>query len=406
MILGGDSDGPTAIPDRDTVHPQFDYQDVPTDVYYISSKDWDANDDGVFGDWQTDLAALQWTDSQACIGRIPVRTADQVATYTKKVIAYESAYPQQSFAMNFVQTCPVPQAYAKLITSARLIKEQHSTIEPHLYYAHATSWDRHTQGDHELSPDGFINLINQQRYGKLHVHGHGLLKLWVLEHEQPITVEALPQLTNNQAYPIITTVSCHTGRFDHPDDPSVTESMLRLEEAGAIAIIAPCREGVPVFINPQDMQRMHSEGLMDGTTQLLTDFWLAGLTQNLTVGEALAQAKQQQVARAEVFYGHHWLLSEMNLLGDPSIPVRSDDPITPLLNVPNNIPLGKQTTLEIETGAPGAQVCLWQGDSLYLQELCDDQGNISISIQPQHAMPILVTISPTVNVVQKSITVN
>jgi hypothetical protein len=110
VILGGDSGGEIGVPDRDTVHKAFDYLDIPTDVYYLSAEDWDANGDGIYGDWDTDQAAISWTDSSATIGRIPVRTAEQVAAYTKKVISYEGSYPAGGFAVNFVQTCPEPHA--------------------------------------------------------------------------------------------------------------------------------------------------------------------------------------------------------------------------------------------------------------------------------------------------------
>ena len=46
VILGGDSTGDGGIvPDRDTVHTRMEWTDVPTDLWYVSETDWDANGD-------------------------------------------------------------------------------------------------------------------------------------------------------------------------------------------------------------------------------------------------------------------------------------------------------------------------------------------------------------------------
>ena len=58
VILGGDSlpGNGGHVPDRDTPHSimggRLVYKDVPTDLYYISPKNWDANGDGVYGQWR------------------------------------------------------------------------------------------------------------------------------------------------------------------------------------------------------------------------------------------------------------------------------------------------------------------------------------------------------------------
>ena len=83
----------------------------------------------------------------------------------------------------------------------------------------------------------------------------------------------------------MTTVSCFTGHFDAVKDPSITESILRQPEAGAVIIIAPAREGVPIFHNPrEDMRKMVTEGKMDGTTTLMTSFWKHALSKPVTAG--------------------------------------------------------------------------------------------------------------------------
>ena len=250
VILGADSGGEVGIPDRNTIHRfnGLSYDDVPTDAYFLSSTNWDANGDGIFGNWADDQSAISWYDVEASLGRIPVRSAKEVAAYTNKVKSYDGAYPEGDFALNYVQTCPVPQAYRKLMVSANQLKSRWPNLRPVPYYAHLSAWDKERRGDFDLTVNGVIGLMNNKGCGKMHIHGHGLLKLWELEGGQLLHVDSLADLENNQAYPVITTVSCHTGRFDDVDDPSVAEAMLRLDQAGAIAIIAQVAKACPSFI--------------------------------------------------------------------------------------------------------------------------------------------------------------
>ncbi len=123
VILGGDSlpGGCGHVPDRDTLHPGYRHRDIPTDVYYVSERDWDANGDGVYGEWEKDREAVDYTNPHASIGRIPVRTAADVEAYTAKVIAYETRYPPRHFAARMVCACPESGAYPKLVTSRKTI---------------------------------------------------------------------------------------------------------------------------------------------------------------------------------------------------------------------------------------------------------------------------------------------
>lgn len=121
VVLGGDSqDDAGIVPDRDTDHSEcksLPYDNIPTDLYYISETDWDTNDDGRYGVFADDLDDVSYYNPKATIGRIPVRTTEDVAAYTDKVIAYESQYPVGDFARRMVYTCPEKHAYPKLETS-------------------------------------------------------------------------------------------------------------------------------------------------------------------------------------------------------------------------------------------------------------------------------------------------
>ena len=330
VILGGDSlpNGKGVVPDRDTKHTtnMGKYTDIPTDIYYLSATNWDADGDGVYGEFDDDKEAISYPDGSVALGRIPVRTAQDVAAYTAKVISYESGSPIANFSDTFSYICPVPQAYAKLKRSWDDHISQVMSAEKNrmlIYLQHYTPWDKKTAGDYPLSPANLVSFINQKQSSGIHIHGHGLINGWVLEENDMFTHNQVSKLTNKDAYPVITTVSCFTGHYDDTQDPCIAESMLRVPDAGAVALVAPARTGKPHFLNPEkDFPLMATEGKMDGTTATMTYFWKYSIGKKLSIGESLMKTKADMAEKAKQSTNFHLCLSELNLLGDPTLNVQ------------------------------------------------------------------------------------
>lgn len=411
IILGGDSEpnGKGVVPDRDTVHKTRwgDYQHIPTDVFYLSKKDWDADDDGIFGEWEEDRDSIDYPDGDVGLGRIPVRTAADVKAYTEKVIAYESQYPEKGFATTMAYTCTVPAAYAKVRLSwdshvSKVLKG--GTV--HRFFADETPWDQKSPGDYALSPGNWIKLLNDKKAGKLHIHGHGFLPCWVLEDNQLVTEEHVSKLTNDKAYPIITTVSCFTGQFDAAKDPSIAESMLRQPRAGAIAVVAPVREGKPHFHDPKrDFPLMVEKGKLDGTTRTMTQFWEFGIGQKVSAGAAMMLVKAGMAKDAQKAATFHLCLCELNLLGDPTLSLRGTNPRRPDVAGPKSLEAGN-LSLIIESDAPGAIVSLLDTHGLYAVQVADETGNTTFPLNVVKDSTLTITVSgPEFNAVTLEIPV-
>ena len=327
VILGGDSlpGGKGIVPDRDTQHHNMwgEIDDIPTDIYYISPTNWDADGDGVYGEFEDDKKAITYPDGTVGLGRIPVRTAADIKAYTDKVVSYESHYPKGDFKNTMVYTCTVKGAYGKVRRSwDDHVSKALEGGKMSRYFANKTPWDIETPGDYQISCKNWVEMINAKKVGKYHFHGHGLINGWALEGHEMFDKDQVAKLKNKDAYPVITTVSCFTGHFDAATDPCISESMLRMPHAGAIAIVAPCREGKPHFLSPkQDFPLMTKEGKMDGTTTTMTYFWELGIKGNLTTGEAMMETKAKLAEKAKKSANFHMCLSELNLLGDPTLMV-------------------------------------------------------------------------------------
>jgi len=239
LILGGDSlpGGRGLVPDRDTFHQNMwgESADIPTDLYYLSSTNWDADGDGVYGEYEDDQEAISYPDGSVGLGRIPVRTLVDIAAYTQKVIAYESRYPSEEFANNFLYSCTVPAAHPKLRKSwDDYISKKFPNGKIQWYSTDESPWDQEEKGDYDITSSHLVKLFNDSRMGKMHFHGHGIFPGWVMEDQQNLfTYQHVHQLKNLNAYPLITTVSCFTGQYDAEYDPCIAESMIRKENAGS-----------------------------------------------------------------------------------------------------------------------------------------------------------------------------
>jgi len=418
VILGGDSEqnGKGHVPDRDTKHVvmgRMRYDNIPSDIYYISDKSWDANNDGVYGEWAKDKSAISYSNKWGTsIGRIPMKTPADVKAYTDKIIAFESHYPLNDFAQKIIYTNTVNASQPKVLRSwDGYLSKKWDGAQAIRFLHTKTSWDKKKAGDYPLSPANWKKMINNKTAGKIHMHGHGFLPAWILENHKPVVSKTIDDLTNKNAYLIMTTVSCFTGQFDGPKDPSITESMLRAPQKGAVIAITPAREGVPIFHKSSDYRLMVSEGKLDGTTESMTRFWLNGLSPKKdgsyrTAGEAFYQMKQEMAVHAAKTSGYHWCQCELNFLGDPTLDMRAKNPIHPKVSFTQSINCNKASTLQINTGVPHATVCLSKTGDLYRVLTADAKGELNISVTAKTPGNIKLSVNaPSVNIFQATIKV-
>lgn len=402
VILGGDClpGGKGLVPGgHTTVHAQ-ERRGIPTDIVYLSKTNWDADGDGVYGEFRDDRKAISYPDGSVGLGRVPVRTADDVAAFTEKVIDYESKYPTTDFATRMIYTCTDAPAYPKVRNSwDGYVSKVWKHGKVGRFFSQETPWDEDGRpGSYPLSAENLVALFNGKTTGKIHIHGHGHLPVWLLERSK-FTSEHVDRLVHDGAYPLITTVSCNTGEYDNRKDPSIVEAMIRKPKGGSVAIVAPIRTGKPHFHSRADFRLMVREGKLDGTTQTMTRYWANGLGSGATTGEALMKAKAAMKRDAQRTAGYHLCICELNLLGDPTLDMRATTPKRPVLSIPKEIRAGRQK-VEIRTGVPGSTVCLWKGEEVYAVSKVGDSGSAEIEIAPATKGAVRVAVTgPSLNAV-------
>ena len=373
IILGGDSEqnGRGVVPARDTLHrtQSGEVTKVPTDIYYLSKKDWDSDNDGVYGEWKEDRESIDYPDGNVGLGRIPVRRSEDVKAYTEKVIAYESRYPESEFAISM--------AYASPSSSLRpgLRDSWNQQISKVLEGGTLRYFFSSPEKNKTFGPAEWVGLLDSCLHGKIHLEGPGSHDGWIFQNEAMITAAEVSQLTNRGAYPVITTTSPKTGQFDQGDDPSIAESMIRMPARGAIAVVAPSRQG------PASEQE-----------EILSQFWEYGLGQKVSAGAALSLLKAGMTQKAVASPSDHLLACELNLLGDPTLGLRGTIPRTPTVKGPQELPPGN-LSLIIESDAPHSIVSLQDDFGLYAVTVSDESGNVIFPLNVVEDSTITITVS-------------
>ncbi|MBF0499625.1 MAG: PEGA domain-containing protein [Candidatus Riflebacteria bacterium] len=337
VLLGGDTEDKEGalIPVRYARSGIRGGTDIPSDLYYANlDGTWDGNNNGIYGEPKDNCDLIP----EVFIGRASVDSREDASTFVQKVLNYEKSPPKnwvkrallvgmdhdeqtpgehdaEQLAGAFFKDYQIQRFYDSQGANPDQIKNGFSTFNPHFVYV----------GAH-----GNVNLFA----------ANGLFKS-----------EDADALSNSFPF-IYTSISCLTNYFDKD---SLSEHFMNNPKGGAVAYWACSREG---------WYQVQNEGHYY-TILMIKDFYdlLLNDPKNISnhIGEAVARARAKYVPEAMATDGQYrWLVFGMNLLGDPEMPVWTDEP-QELLVTTKPDPQNSRLTLNISAnGAPviGALACL------------------------------------------------
>ncbi|MCX6031148.1 MAG: C25 family cysteine peptidase [Chloroflexi bacterium] len=221
------------------------------------------------------------------VGRFPAQTAGQMAAMVAKTLAYERG-----------DTAAAWRHQALLVADN---DDAGFTAEAQAFAGLASSY---TTGVVTLEGDGSTARATLLRafgdgVGLVGYFGHGSLILWA--QEKVFSAADVARLTNRDRLPIVFTVTCLSGFFEHPTTPSLGEALLRTKDGGAVAALVP------------------------SSAALLSDqhFLAEGLARALAAAPAGGQTLGAIILQAQASLpdtpGVREILLTFNLLGDPSL---------------------------------------------------------------------------------------
>ena len=222
------------------------------------------------------------------IGRFPASNPSDVAVMVEKTIAYMTRPPEGPWRSRVLLVSDRGQNLSARNTQLTQRAEAGRLVAHELLSKVDEDAESHQNRLRAAIDEGALVL---------HFFGHGGRFMWQTapsrngRSDNLFDMEDIDRLATNSRLPIILSMSCNTGPFDHPDADSLAEKFVRLEGRGAIAVLAASARNSPSL--------------------LFTNALLDGIIHEPTLGEAIMLAKRiRQHPDSALLY---------NLFGDPAL---------------------------------------------------------------------------------------
>jgi hypothetical protein len=353
---------------------QPDENDIPADLYFSDlDGTWDANANGTYGevDDQVDLFP------DVVVGRLPANTRAQAQAMVEKSLEYEVSAPadyqnKALFCAEVLWNTPFTDgSLAKDLIDSLYSPASLDPIQK-LY---------ETLGNE--SPTTVIAALNDGRNLVNHV-GH----CWYSAMgcgTGGLEIEHMDALTNASRYAILYSTGCWPAAIDYN---CIAEHFLQNPGGGGVAFVGNSRYGWGSPGNPcygysdlHDQQFCRNALLPGGAT---TGYALSAMKTFF-----IPYAQQENVCRIHQY--------QVNLLGEPDLPVWTELPTVPVVRHPPVLPLGPSTCrISVEAGGvpfEEALVCLCQEEEEYLREFTDASGTVTLSPDLRSAAEVDLTVT-------------
>jgi len=369
VLLAGST---SSIPDRQG------YSDVsgtigsvPADLYYGTVDwSWDGDHDHVYGEMATDTVDFYY---DLYVGRWPVASVANAQTLVNKAFGYEKA-PNTSY----IKKCYLP--YVHLFSSpdysGKVVSDTISGITP-------TGWT-----DQEVNSPAratFKSAIDAG-WGYCHAAAHGDDYGFYTDGGTAIytNTDAAAQTNGLDKLCVMNSMACIAGNFENMS--SVSVSLANNASGGTAANMLNSREGwgQPPTLGPSEkMNTRFYDFLINRDTFL--------------VGPAMCRGKDYYASLPQGQEVWRWCFYDINLLGDPAMPLWTDTPGTMTVTDPDSIFTGPQvvrvTVLNVRNPVVNASVGFYKAGEICTRALTNDSGYVDVLVTPTTIGQIYITVT-------------
>jgi len=404
VLLGGDIN---IVPSRFIrAAKTSDKSSYPSDKYYSTSTSWGVYQGNVFN-WDNSISIIN------LLGRIPVSNAQEVTTYTNKVIAYEKANGLGD--LNYLKNNLYADAYLEVNAAGTVLRNFfHKKIKDDVvsyvpaiinrkficdnadctgdinrYTPSGTNWSSdcsngNVNGDIELNRDNFLSSLNtgaNLSIGKFHFVYH-------LDHSgatgmgtsgkdkgQSINISHMDNLTNGTSYQILMSGGCMPANFAYD---CIAKHYLINPNGGGVA-----------FIGNTDVGWQGEE-------------YQVGIFSNAiysTPGHPSLGRYDIGSAYRNVCVNTTWDRWRLHLLGDPQMQIWTNTPQpTFTVSVPSSIQASVSSLSVTVSGltlpaGETALICVQKGTEVYETQMISGNGTYMIPLTVETAGIINVTVA-------------
>ncbi|NIO02233.1 MAG: T9SS type A sorting domain-containing protein [Candidatus Latescibacteria bacterium] len=378
ILLGGDT---PVVPARrayamDCETGPSTHNEIPCDLYYSDlDGNWNANGNGIFG--EVDDGVDMYPD--VIVGRAPVENEGEAQVFVWKVLDYERYVSGHEMNMLFLAEILWDLPYTDSGLSKNLIDNLYvpSQFDPILKLYESGGNESYAAAMSALNSGQ--NIVNHTGHASTEVMGVGDGFLMIADADA---------LSNYAKFSIFYSIGCFPAAFD---DDCIAEHFINNPGGGAVAFVGNSRYGWGSPGNPL-------YGYSDRFDQEF--FEQLFVNNSIHLGTAVAASKAVYVPFSSTENVYRWCEYEINLLGDPEMPVWTDLPELLTVDYSPQLPVGASlcpvTVTSYITSDPveGAMVCLMQDTAVYEAGITGIDGRVVFEVSTSNpAEPIHITVT-------------
>ncbi|MFC1683213.1 C25 family cysteine peptidase [Candidatus Zixiibacteriota bacterium] len=350
FLLGGDA------PDLPVKMGYYNEEWVASDLYYADYDD----------DWV----------SEVFVGRAPARNTTQVSTFVNKVLKYEKDPPLTDFALDCLLIGMDLDEFTPTENLKEAVDSDYIPSRFNLTKVYDSDTDNHWTKTMNALNTG-QNLVNHSDHSNATVMGVGSRN-----HGWHIDNGDVDDLTNTDQTSVIYSLGCHPAEVDYYD--CIGEHFITYNPGQAgVAFTGNTRSGYYYVGQPGSLS-----GYLD------KEWWRSLFNYSkYRVGETLADHRNRNYPAGETWQYLHWGLI---LLGEPEMPIWTDDPAVPSVTHPAIFTTGAYFPVHVEADGQDvhvALVCLWKDGEVYLRDYTDSNGDVVFMPLPTSVGSLYVTVT-------------
>lgn len=352
FLLGGDTN---IIP---YYTRNVDGDDIPNDTYYA---DYD-------NDWVCEVH----------VGRASVRNAAAINTFIDKVLTYEQDPP----LTNYARKAALFGFDLDWLTQSEECKIDIDNSYIPSDWTMSNVYDS-DGGNHKTDVISAINsgqnLINHSDHSSEYSMGTGYEN-----HNWTLDTGDMDALNNGDRQAILYSLGCWANAYDY--QTCIAEHFVQDSNGGGVAFVGNSRYG------------WYNSGNYNSLSMTYDRYFFRSLLSqsHFYLGECFSDHKNDGPTGSIT---EQYIYTELTLLGDPELPIWTDDPIELTVTHPDDLPSGLQTAFTVHVAELGggnlvaALVCLWKDDEVYLTGLTNIAGNVTLYPEPTSMGTMYVTVS-------------
>jgi hypothetical protein len=386
VLLGGAGDyrtsGQNIVPTRKARYIYAggpDGDSLPSDLYYGDlDGTWDRNGNHVYGEL-TDSVDMY---ADVHVGRASVYNVVLAQNFLYKVMTYVKDPPTDYLKKMLLPTAILWSSY-----NERPMQDSIARMTP-TDWVDAKLYER----DGLLSRQRMIDSMNVG-FGMGHWEGHGDQNGIYMGSSPYLNSSDADNLINGDKEGIANSIACMTGGWDlTPGSDCFAERLVNRVGGGLVAVMMNSRYGYGAYVG----------GYVPGPSERIdTSFYYNVLESDMFhIGEAHSVAKDAWVYYADSGAQYdmtRWCIYELNLLGDPELPLWTDVPVNFTVSHPAAVPVGSQNVnvSVSSSGSPieNALVCLQKGTDAYASGYTNAAGLVTLSVNPTSPGAMYITVT-------------